>query len=190
MAWLPPSARLRRALRRFRRGQDGSVSVETIVMLPVLVAVLMSMFAFWDAMHARTAALRAATTISDALSRETAKIDAAYVERLGDLFAFLAGAEGGTSLRITVVANTVTEGGAERLELRWSAVSDAGDSPVTDVADIARHVPKLAVGDEVIVVESRVDWTPPLRTPLVGQTFEEVTAARRRFVPQVLWSDG
>ena len=183
-------ARLSRALRRFRRVQDGSVSVETIVMIPVLIAVLLSMAAFWDGMRARNAALKAATTVSDAISRETAPIDADYIDRMGELFAFLADARGDTSLRVTVVANALTDDGGEQLELRWSAVSEAGKSPITDVADVAPHIPTIAVGDQVIVVESRVDWTPPLRTPLVGQTFEEVTVARARFVPQVLWSDG
>ena len=190
MTRTPLLARLARALRRFGRGQRGSVSVETIVMLPVLVAVLLSMAAFWDGMRARNAALKAATTVSDAISRETAPIDAGYVDRMGELYAFLADARGDTSLRITVVANTLADDGGEKLELRWSAVTKAGEAPVANVDDVAPHIPTIAVGDQVIVVESRVDWTPPLRTPLVAQTFEEVTVSRARFVPQVLWSDG
>lgn len=186
--FLPP--RLARAARRFARGERGAVSVEAIVMVPVLVAVLLSMAAFWDGMRARNAALKAATTVSDAISRETAPIDAAYVDRMGALYAFLAGADGAASLRISVIAGTLDPSGGEALELRWSAVAGPGRAPVVDVNEVARHVPTIAVGDQIIVVESEVEWTPPVRTPLVARTFEEVTVARARFVPQVLWSDG
>ncbi len=178
------------AVARFARDTRGAVSVETVVMLPVLIATLMAMAVMWDAFRSRNAAAKAAATISDAISRETAPIDADYIARMDALHGFLAGARGETSLRVSVVANALAADGTEgELQLRWSAVSDASMSPVRDVADIAGHIPAIAIGDQIIVVESRTDWTPVAQDLIAPQSFEEVTVSRPRFIPQVLWAD-
>lgn len=184
-----PLARIACAAARFARSSSGAVSVETVVILPMLIGTLLAMAAMWDGFRAKNAALKAATTISDAISRETAPIDADYIARMEALYAFLAGARGETTLRVSVVANTMGDDGEEELELRWSAVSDGSMSPATDAAELSDHVPAIAVGDQIIVVESRTAWTPPVQAQIIAQTFEEVTVARARFVPQVLWSD-
>ncbi len=176
--------------RRFARSQDGAVSVETVIMIPVLIGALLGMTAVWDGFRHRNASLKAAVTVSDAISRETSPIDRAYIDRMDALFAFLAGARGDAALRVSVIANTLTEDGEdEELELRWSASSDAELRAVSDVAELEEHVPAMAVGDQIIVVESWLDWTPPATSRVVGRTFREVTVSRARFVPQVLWRD-
>lgn len=185
----PASTRAPGALRRFARAEEGAVSVETVVMAPVLLATLLTMAVFWDGFRAKNAALKAATTISDAISRETAPIDADYIERMDALYGFLAGARGDTSLRVSVVANALDDGGDEELELRWSAVAGDGMAEARSAGEIAHHVPEMAVGDQIILVESETDWTPPFDTTFAARTFTEVTVSRARFVPQVLWSD-
>ncbi len=183
-------AALARPFRRFARAQGGAISVETVIMVPVLIATLVGMTAIWDGFRHRNAGLKAAVTVSDAISRETSPIDTAYIDRMDALFAFLAGARGDSSLRVSVVANTLTvDGMGEELALRWSASSDPGLPAVSAAADLAAHIPEMAVGDQVIVVESWLDWTPPATSQVVGRTFQEVTVARARFVPQVLWRD-
>ena len=63
----------------FRRSEEGSLSVETIFAIPMLVWAITATFVFWDAFKTLNVSQKATYTVADMLSRETQTIDADYL---------------------------------------------------------------------------------------------------------------
>ncbi|MFN3606250.1 MAG: TadE/TadG family type IV pilus assembly protein, partial [Cypionkella sp.] len=75
-------------LRRFAGDARGNMSVEAMLMLPVLVWALIAFFSFWDVYRINYLAKKATFTIADVISRERAQISAAFAYRYGTVFAY------------------------------------------------------------------------------------------------------
>ncbi len=83
-------ARFTHAVRQFLVDDDaGSVSVETVIIMPILLWVYVATFVIFDGFRTHNQNVKAAYTIGDMLSRETNAIDNAYLEGLSDVFDFL-----------------------------------------------------------------------------------------------------
>lgn len=179
--------RARAGARRFARDERGGLTVETVLIMPVLFWALAASFVMWDAFRAHTAALKASYTIADAISREMVPIDAAYIGGLERLFGLLTGAVDPAAIRVSVVARrTDAATGAQADALVWSATTGAAP-PLAALADIAPHVPVMGPGDEVIVVETFAGWRPAFDIGLPAREIANVTVSRPRFIPRVCW---
>lgn len=203
---------LRRALAAARR-ERGALSVETVIIMPVLLWVLGAMYVFWDGYRAASVATKATYTVSDLLSRRTDPIDQVFVNGTRTLFASLA--SGGrpvpvpgddTAIRVSVVTNKVVDvdgllddvlaaaGGiidadapSTELTLAWSTASGVLD-PLVDVESVRAAIPDVSPGDQVIVVETEVAWEPLFAgVGLPGRRFRHVAVTRPRFVPRLCW---
>ena len=81
------------------------------------------------------------------------------------------------------------------MQLEWSYATGTWPA-IDDIALLEPLVPLMSVGDQLIVVESQMEWEPVMsRVPLVGRildarTMDELVFTAPRFVPQVIWDDG
>lgn len=192
-------------VRRLLRGTEGAITVETVLVLPVLVWTFAALTVFWDAYRAGTVALRATHTVSDLVSRETSCLDQGYLDGLGGVFDSLAaggrpggvGRDGPSAIRVSwvrerILSVTSKDGEPDEVrtetELQGSQVSGVLD-PVVDLAEIAHLVPALAPGDEMIVVETSLPWAPIFDAGLLARNFESVATVRHRFNEIVCWED-
>ncbi|WP_428687945.1 TadE/TadG family type IV pilus assembly protein [Roseibium sp.] len=174
--------------RRFARDEDASMSIETLFAIPLLVWAITATFVFWDAFKTLTISQKATYTVADMLSRETNAIDGNYLTSMHEVFDFLAGDAGDNAIRVTVVTKTVNEDTqAEELKLVWSQGSDV--SAYTDLASIQDRLPTIAVGEQMIVVESEQEWSPGFDVGLGTYRFRKVAIARPRFSPQLVWNN-
>ncbi len=175
--------------RRFRNDETGSLSIEAVFALPLLVWAIIATFVFWDAFKTLNISQKATYTVADMLSRETDPIDDDYIAAMHEMFDFLAGSAGANAIRVSVVTkitNPVT--GTEQLALVWS---EGADIPAyTDLTVIEARLPEMALGEQLIVVESEQEWQPAFAVGLASYRFREVALARPRFSPQLVFDDG
>lgn len=172
--------------RRFRGNEEGSLSIETVFAIPMLVWVIAATFVFWDAFKTLSISQKATYTVADMLSRETNPIDADYMTSMREIFDFLAGDAGDNAIRVTVVTKTTnptTE--VEELQIVWSQGVDV--DAYTDLDAIRDRLPTMALGEQLIVVESEQEWSPGFDVGLGTYRFRKVALARPRFSPQLKW---
>ncbi|CUH77862.1 TadE/TadG family type IV pilus assembly protein [Tropicibacter naphthalenivorans] len=176
-------------LRRFARSEEGNMTIEALIWIPLIIALLAATFTFHDAFRYKSLNVKAAYTISDALSRETDPIDNAYLDGMVDLLEFLTRGQGPYSLRVTLVRYNGTD---TKFESEWS--QGRGEfAPLTD-ADLVTFAPKLPNllhNERVILVETSSNYQPPFEIPgLVDKgLFYNFGFTRPRFAPKIVWSD-
>ncbi len=179
--------RILRSFARFRRAETGSLSVETVVLFPLLIWAYTAMFVFWDAYKTENINLKSAYTVADMISREQRPIDMTYLEGARTIYQFLNTGDTNQQLRVSVVRQRVDSNDNEYLQLEWSEGTE-GLPGYTDLAQIEAKIPMIARGDEVIVVDTSTDWSPVFNVGLPARSFTQTVVTSPRFVPQVLWN--
>lgn len=174
---------------RFVRSEKGGLSVEAVFALPMLVWAITATFVFWDAFKTMNISQKATYTVADMLSRETDPIDPNYMTSMHEIFDFLSGTGGNNAIRVSVVTfSTNSTTNNDELRLVWSeGVNVPG---YADVSAIQDRLPSMALGEQVIVVESEQEWSPAFAVGLASYRFREVALARPRFSPQMCWDGG
>lgn len=203
-----PIHTLRRAVTRFARDEDASLSVEMILILPLLIWGFLTVYTIFDVFRARNLALKGNYAVSDLLSRETASIDTTYLNGVKEVFTYLTQGGDTTWVRVTQVYCTAECGDNALRELKvdWSRATDGQDTyDNTDGAGVLNEtVPLLAYGERAIVVETSVDYTPPFIPPMLKtvardgydhgwgfmkrNTFIDTVITEPRFGPQLCWT--
>jgi Flp pilus assembly protein TadG len=84
--------RLRLSAARFRDDASGAVAIEGVLAAVGLIWWYAVSFQIIDAFRVRTANTKGAFTVADAISREKDPVNAAYVEGLNKLFAYVTNA--------------------------------------------------------------------------------------------------
>jgi len=179
-----------RIIDKFSRGEHGGLSVEAVLVFPILVWAITATFVFFDAFKTINVSQKATYTIADMLSRETEAIDPDFLTAAHETFDFLAGVNGDNALRVTVV--TMVEDPdtlIKTIELVWSE-GVGGLSGYVNLDIIENRLPDMAAGDQMIVVESEQEWAPAFAVGLDSYRFREVAISRPRFAPQLVWDDG
>jgi Flp pilus assembly protein TadG len=196
--------------RRFAADQRGNLSVEAVLMLPVLVWTMIAFFAFWDVYRINYLAKKATFTVADIISRERAQIQQSFILRYANVFAYAVErpiamtTSNATSMpfamRVTSLGFTETNSG-NTTTIMWSMSTDPARMPLrstSGIADLQDRIPAMMDGDNIIVVETHVYWSPNFFRPTRGtapsldiledlqtRTIETVTTVRPRFVPRV-----
>jgi len=186
---------LSKFFRKFRREQDGSLSVEAVFAFPLLLWAATASYTFFDAYKAQNASYRANYTISDILSRETESVDSAYLEGLLRVFRFMTYGDANTTwIRVSLVQCTdecASEANRD-LEFDWShGANGARSLTAVDFDHYASKIPLFPIGDKLILVETSLDYTPPFANALVSFPERKLVShvvTRPRFGPQLLWT--
>ena len=106
-----------RPWRTFLGRNGGSISVELVVVLPLLLWALAAPIVIYDGFRTRYQTEMAAQTIADVMSRETGLFTPDYVEGLADVFDHLNGAAIGSRVRVSSV---IWDPSNNRNMLQWS----------------------------------------------------------------------
>ena len=187
----------------FARGEGAALSVEAVLIFPLLLWMTAAIYIFWDGFRAVTVSLKATYTVSDLVSRNPVGLDQDYVDGLQEMLDFLAGGaraggptrDGPTALRVSrvrlaILDQTPVDGGPDEyvteLRLERSGHSEGVD-PLSDISEIEGHIPMMAPGDQVFVVETFVPWSPLSDVGIPARTIEHVAVTRPRFVSEVCW---
>lgn len=183
--------RVRGKFSRFAAGEDAGLSVEAVMVLPMLLWAFLAIFVFFDAYRVKNLALKANYAISDLLSRETSVIDMDYIRGSEGLYEYLTRVESDASLRVTVVQCTADCGESSRTLVRdWSRATDDVEALSNqDIMDSYESiVPWIPQGERVIMVETSLYYVPPFSRAITGlgpRTLTDIVLTRPRFAPQL-----
>lgn len=174
------------ALRAFRNDESGSVTVEAILMIPILVWCYLATFVFFDAFRMQSSNIKTAYTIGDTLSRETGYVTPNYLTGLFGLQRMLLATNETRSLQITVY--TYNEAN-DRFVVRWSRGTGGLNGLTSTTLNAVRNIlPNMPNGEIAILTRSRVNYEPRFSVGLNAFVFDEYTVTRPRFAPQLCWN--
>ena len=173
-------------IRRFARDDSGSVTVEMMLILPILIWCFMATYVFFDAYRTQTVNVKAAYTIGDQLSRETGYVTPAYMDSLASLHDFLVNTPEVSSIRITAYEY---ERDDDSFRVIWSQGRGmVGRVTDAQINDIKASIPEMPDEEIAILVETWVDFDPDNFIGLQPFTNYEVVVNRPRFASQLCWN--
>jgi Flp pilus assembly protein TadG len=178
-----------RHLRRFLRASGGGLTVETVLLLPMLFFFYVAAYVWYDAFRSQNLTLKASYTIADMISRETVPVSEAYLNGLNTVFDFMTQSNAPTDVRVTAVKCIADclDDDLRRLEMCWTWAS--GTVPVHDeqsFAAVQDTIPLMVLGDTVIITETFLLYEPAFNVLLDTKTLTNRIVTRPRFVPQIL----
>lgn len=174
-------------LRRFGRSEKGAMTVEAAILIPFMFILIVICYIVFDAIRQQAVNQRATYALVDMLSRETDFITPDYMTRAKDVLEFLSQQDDSEiSLRVTVAQ---WDENRKRFNRMWSEKSGPKFSirSEKEVRDIAGRLPLMVDGDQIIIVETLVDYEPPLNLGFLPREIETFSFASPRYTPQLLW---
>ncbi len=174
-----------RAIRRLLRDETGSLSVEAVIILPVLAWAFVSGFVFFDAFRQQSINDKAALTIADIVAREVIPLTDTYIDNLHALHNFLGKSATPTDLILTVARYDPAAG---LYSVLWSQARGGG-STLDDAGlnALSSQLPEMPAQDTVIVVQTSADFEPIFGVGLRAFPIRKLVVMRPRRAPQVCW---
>ncbi|MFV0359616.1 TadE/TadG family type IV pilus assembly protein [Tropicimonas sp.] len=180
------------AARRFARACEGTVTVETVLVLPVLCWLYAAAFVWFDAYRVQNQNLKAVYALSDAISRETHSIDQSDFEGMEAIYGYLTHDRFPVRLRVSAIKCTAncTSDEDRTLEVCWS-VASATDTPLTnsDLPDYLGVTPLSNAGDTLVLTEAFMEYTPAFNVGIGARTFDHLIFTRPRLAGQIKFDD-
>ena len=175
---------LRTQLTRFCRDERGTVILEMVITLPLLIWAYMAMYVYWDAFRMVNSVQKASYTISDMVSREMLPISTAYIDGLRTTMNYLVREDATVTLRVTSITYSQAN---SRYEVHWSRSPGNAMPQLTtaNLAGMASKIPNMADGDFVVLVESWATYTPLFDVGLDNTEMSQFIITRPRFVPKI-----
>lgn len=177
--------RIKSCLAGFFRRDDGTIALEAMIILPMMFWSFLSVFSIFDTFRTYSINQKAAFTIGDAISRETAPLDAAYLTGALGLFEYLSQSQGQSALRVSSLR---WDGNRNRFYRDWSRTRGAvAELSNDDVQGWANKLPVLPHNERVMLVETWSQYDPPFATGLEQREIHNFVFTRPRFAPRVCW---
>jgi hypothetical protein len=169
-------------LARFCRDDSGTVIVEAVIILPLLLWAYIALFSYWDAFREINKVQKTAYAVADIISRERVGKTTAYVEGVQGVVNFMMDANVNARLRVTqVFLNGITN----QFEVHWSR--SPGNAmpalPNGTLPPFADQIPIMSAGDYAIVVELQADYEPTFNIGLPDQVFSEFIVKPSNCIP-------
>ncbi len=180
-------ARIKSALGGFARREDGTIAMEAMIIMPVMFWAFLSMFSIFDAFRTYSINQKAAFTIGDSISRETAPLDQAYINGTHAMFEYLSRSQGQSALRVT---SLLYDAANDRFSADWSKTAGArNELSSADVEGWSTKLPVMPDGERVMLVETWSEYEPPFNTGLEEREIRNFVFTRPRFAPRVCWEE-
>lgn len=183
-------------LKKFRRDTDGTITVEFVIIAPVLLFLLALGFQFFDAFKSYSRAAKATYAMADIVSREEAPIDDQFNAKLhGLLESLLPWIQDDKAIRMTSIK---WDQNVEDYAVEWSC-SVNGENAALDfyaysnlttetlTSDQKEKLPDLVPGDSVVFVETHIPYSALFDYIGLGElVWENQVAIRPRFTSEVV----
>lgn len=178
-------------LYRRLHSEKGSISVETVIILPVVFWALMASFTFTDAFRAKTGLQRAVFTTGDFMSRVRANsVSPEFMRGAHEFLVLAAQSPNPVSMRMSLIG---WDPDNETYRVVWSfGERSGGRGRMTDdflEEVLAQRLPKISLGETVLVTEGWMEYDPPFSVGLRPQRFAEIAVFRPRFATGIRYED-
>ncbi|WP_322866547.1 TadE/TadG family type IV pilus assembly protein [Aquicoccus sp. G2-2] len=178
--------RLRARLATFADDSRGSVTIEAVIMLPILIWAYCATFVYFDAYRQTAINEKATYTIADMFSRDTMPVNDAYLDGAYSMLNFLTRSNSDRKLRVSVIRYDADE---DEYHLQWSKAR----GPVGPIADGSKNwraiLPTMSDEEILIYVETWTDYDAPFNVGLNDEVTAVKVFTRPRFAPQVLFDN-
>lgn len=165
-------------LRRFKNDDAGSMSIELVLVTPIIVWVLLSTFVYFDAFRVEANVNRASTTLAEMFSRETVPITGNYLDGAREVLRTLTYEESAPDYRVTVYRYNTGNGRYLRVWSRHRGMGAALTWAEVRALGEADRLPVMNGVDHNILVETRVEYDAPFRIglgPFTGTDLDDLT---------------
>ena len=185
-----------RKIRKLRDEETGSLSVETLLMAPLLGFLMVGMFVYFQIFRQDSLLAKSSYTVTDVMSREVDPVNQAYVDNMYNLLKSVSNVQSVITMRVGLVKYDLA---TDTMVLRWQAVPTGSAVTAFSQADIdamRSKIPDMDDADSVIIVETNMPYTPPFLggSMFVGQVpdirYHNVIIMRSRFVSELCYSTG
>jgi hypothetical protein len=178
--------RFRHFLQRFRKDERGTVAVEFMIVLPLLIWCFAGMHIYFMAYRTQTVNVKSAYTIGDQISRETGYVTPAYMDAMFSLHRFLMNTTSPTAVRVTAFEY---ERDDDSYRVIWSEGRGRPDR-LTDarILDVRNQLPIMPDEEIAILTETWVDFVSDPIAGLGPFTSAELVITRPRFAGQICWN--
>jgi len=178
-------------LSRFRNDERGSVMVEAVITLPLLIWGIGATYEFFEVHRYSSARDKASYTIADIISREMLPITPTYLTNAKSVFDTITNDNGQNALRVSIIKYDADE---DEYSIKWSEVRGTSKLVALTTADVRTahaRLPMMRDGEELIVVDSLSHY-PPMFDVWFGDNMQVAThvITSPRFAPQINWENG
>ncbi len=177
-------------LKRFGRDEEGTVTVEAVIALPLLFWALAASYEFFELHRYDSARNKASYTVADMISREMQSVTPTYMDNAKTVFDTITNDNGDNQMRVTVLKYDVDE---DVYSVVWSQVRGSGTLVELTTAEMRNAhaiLPVMHDGEEVIVLESRSIYPPIFEVGISkNKAIETRVLTSPRFAPQIVWED-
>jgi cytochrome c oxidase subunit IV len=163
--------------RRFRDDEHGSMAIELLLVVPILLWVFLSTFVYFDVYRVETNSVRATITIAEMFSREGV-VDNTFIDNAQEVLRELTFEEDDPDLRVTVYRQRGD--GAYRTVWSRNRGMDGGsisNAEIDALGDEGR-LPPMDEFDHAIFIETRTEYDAPFNIglgPFVVTNLEDLT---------------
>ncbi|SEV98243.1 hypothetical protein SAMN04488515_0507 [Cognatiyoonia koreensis] len=176
-------ARIKNFAAKWQRDEDGSVAVETVLMVPLLAWAMLATLTYFDAYRTEGISYKAGLTVADAISREADSIDDDYIDGAYGLLRFLTLKDGDPDLRVTVFKYRAGQDDYRRV---WSKAR--GQTTALNHADLEAmrgRLPLMVGGERAILVETWTEYEAPYAVGLGDFTMSTYNVISPRFTARL-----
>lgn len=177
-------------LKNLLLNERGSVSVEAVLMFPMLVWAYIAMFVFFEGLREDNINLKSTYAVADLLSREDQLIDQTYVQGMAAVYQWLSRTANPISLRVSVVTyDAVNDEHDLVCSIKWGEKNELSEEEVATT--ITPHVPLMPNAGTAIVVETWATYTPLhedfaiMEVGLGESEIHNLVVTQPRFSPQM-----
>jgi len=168
-----------RAIVRFASCRRGSLSVEAVIVMPVLLFWYAGSFVLFDAFKSYNITVKASYTISDILTRQVDTIGPSYIDGLGKLFDDLTYSTTAPWIRVSSISWDINR---RDYRLDWSYATHSKPPLVAgDIASLKPYLPKIGIGDTLVVVQTFMPYTPAFNVNFAARTWYNLVPTRPRY---------
>ncbi len=181
--------KLLRNFRLFKRSESGSLTVEAVLVFPLLLWTATATFVWFDGFRQSALNAKASYTIGDLISRETETINDTYITSLYLLMQRMINNESRLSMRVSLL---VYDGDDKRHYVQWSTARGYSWIWTDDnVGQLRDALPPMPHRDTLILVETSNKYDPVFSVNLLNAnlskdiSFENFVFTRPRFTNEI-----
>ena len=180
---------LKARLAAFRDDERANMSMETVIIFPMLVWVYLAMYVFFDAFRTQSLSDKAAYTIADMVSREDVFVNNTYLDTLYSVHGALSNSNHPTQMRVSMVRYNQNNDRYFRIWSRNRGGMGNLNNPMLRRSEYRERLPVVPHQDKFVLVETRTIYEPPFNLGWFGRVivpgldahrFETFTITRPR----------
>ncbi len=167
------------SLRRFFRREDGAITIESMLILPMVFWSVFTSYTYFDGYRQSSLNTKAAYAVADIISRERNTINDTYVNTLHDLLETMVSTRAPISTRITYLIFEASDDensqpGDGTHDIVWSCVRGSGFQKLRDEdSDYVKNaLPMMPDNGRMIIVETTNTYRAPFNIGFGFDDFE------------------